>query len=392
MRIIFINQVTGPLLIDIINSFCKKNIEIILYTGKVEKTYTDIDKSVRIKFLKKYNRSNSFFRIYTWLLFYIQTIFLLLFDLNTKTKLYLSSNPPFTPFINLFFKNKSVVHIYDVYPDALLASKSFNQKSLIYKFFSYLNKKSFEKTLHVYTPSEGMRAMLSKYVNKNKITVVNWWSDSHFIKPIKKCHNNFLKKLNIQEKFIVLYSGNFGFTHNIEKILNTSLFFKHEKDLVFVLIGDGPKKKIVDNFQKANKLKNLIVLPFQKSEVLPFSISCGDISVILDSFSATDKKISTASIPSKTYYYLSSGSAIYAETDKTSELSQLIQKNDIGLADQNNEITNFINYIKKCKKSEIVLNKYKKNSRILSENFTKKNAFLVRDLILNNFYENSSSK
>ena len=133
MTIIFINQVTGPLMIDMINAYLKDNINIILYTGKIEKTYSDFNKKINIRFLKKYNRSSAFLRIYTWLVFLIQTIFYLSVDLKKDTNIYFSSNPPMLPFINLLFKNQSVIHIYDVYPDALLASKMFNQKSLIYK-------------------------------------------------------------------------------------------------------------------------------------------------------------------------------------------------------------------------------------------------------------------
>ena len=372
MKIIFINQVTGPLLIDIINVFLKNNIEVVLYTGKIEKTYSSLNNKIYVRFLKSYNRSSPLLRIYTWLVFFIQTIFYLFIDLKKETKIYLSSNPPIFPFINLLFKNQSVIHIYDVYPDALLASKMFTQKSLIYKIFSFFNKKSFQKSLQIYTPSNGMKEMLSNYIQKKKITVVNWWSDSEFIKPIPKKENKFLKTIDLQDKFIILYSGNFGFSHNIEKILSTALLFKNENQIAFILIGNGPKKNIVDNFQKKNKLNNLHVLPFQNTKILPFSISCGDISIILDSFSINDKEKSTASIPSKTYYYLSAGSAIYAETDNTSELSQLINDNNIGIADSNKETTNFVNFINECINFQENLNIYKNNSRHLSKIHYKK--------------------
>ena len=77
MTIIFINQVTGPLMIDMFNAYLKDNINIILYTGKIEKTYSDFNKKINIRFLKKYNRSSAFLRIYNWFVFLIQTIFYL---------------------------------------------------------------------------------------------------------------------------------------------------------------------------------------------------------------------------------------------------------------------------------------------------------------------------
>ena len=221
-----------------------------MYTGKIEKTYSSLNNKIYVRFLKSYNRSSPLLRIYTWLVFFIQTIFYLFIDLKKETKIYLSSNPPILPFINLLFKNQSVIHIYDVYPDALLASKMFTQKSLIYKIFSFFNKKSFQKSLQIYTPSNGMKEMLSNYIQKKKITVVNWWSDSEFIKPIPKKENKFLKTIDLQDKFIILYSGNFGFSHNIEKILSTALLFKNENQIAFILIGNGPKKILLTIFKK----------------------------------------------------------------------------------------------------------------------------------------------
>ena len=48
-KIIFINQETGPLLIDMINEVCKKKIDTVLYTGEVIKTYAELDSRVKVR-------------------------------------------------------------------------------------------------------------------------------------------------------------------------------------------------------------------------------------------------------------------------------------------------------------------------------------------------------
>lgn len=383
MKIIFINQVTGPLLIDIINVFLLNNCEVILYTGRIEKTYTDFHKSFKIRHLKDYKRNNFFNRIMSWVFFFFQVFFYLIIDLNKNTKIYFSSNPPFIYFLNIFFNNKSIIHIYDVYPDALLASKFITHKSLLYRLFSYLNSISFKNSQLVLSPSNGMKVMLSKYINKEKIVTVNWWANTEFIKPINKKNNQFLLKNKIDDKFIVLYSGNFGFTHNIEKILHAALELRSNTNIVFLLIGGGPKKRIVDDFQEKFKLNNLKILPFQNPEMLPYSIASGDISVVLDSFSKGNSKLSTASIPSKTYYLMASGSAIYAECDNISELKMLIDKYEIGMSEANKEVSGFVNFIKYCKSNKDKLDLFKSNSRKTSLNFTPKNAETLYNIIKN---------
>jgi len=375
--IVFVNQVTGPLLIDMINVFVEKKYKVILYTGKIEKITRDLDARVKVRRLCLYRKNNNFQRLLTWVLFSLQTLICLMHDLNKTTKIYFSSNPPFAPFIALLFKNTSYIHIYDVYPNALLALPYVKKKSIVYRLFLYFNKKTFKKAERVFTPSLGMKKMLMCSASDKKIKIIPWWADTEFIKPVEKEKNRFIIKHNLEDKFIVMYSGNFGLTHNIEKILNTALMLKADDNIKFVIIGDGPKKKIVDLFERKHNLKNLLVLPFQEEEMLPYSLAAGDISVVLDSFSYGEGGESTASIPSKTYYLMSAGSAIYAESDNTSELNRLINMNNLGMCDNTQDINKFLKFIEVCRNDKKLLSKFKKNSRLTSHNFTRKNASLL---------------
>ena len=376
-RIVFVNQVTGPLLIDMINVFVKKKYEVILYTGKVEKTTRDLDARVKVRKLCIYRKNNNFKRLFTWALFAFQSVICLIYDLNKNTKIYFSSNPPFVPFISLVFNNKSFIHIYDVYPNALLALPYVKQNSIVYRLFLYFNKKAFNKAEMIFTPSLGMKKMLMSSTTDKKIKIIPWWADTEFIKPVEKENNRFIVKYNLEDKFIIMYSGNFGLTHNIEKILSAALTLKADNDIKFVIIGDGPKKKIVDFFKKNHNLKNLLVLPFQEEKMLPFSLAAGDISVVLDSFSSDKGGESTASIPSKTYYLMSAGSVIYAESDNTSELDRLINVNDLGMCDNTQDVNKFLEFIKICRSDEKLLKKFQVNSRLTSLEFTRKNASIL---------------
>jgi glycosyltransferase involved in cell wall biosynthesis len=378
-KIIFINQETGPLLIDMINVFAKQNYDITLYTGEVIKTYADLDLSVSIRFLKKYKKNNNFNRLFSWSFFFIQAVILLIFDLKKETRIWVSTNPPFAPWLILLFKNVSFVHVYDVYPNALLALPTISKKSLIYRLFLAFNKKTFSKAKVIFTPSDGMKKMLAISVIEEKIKVIPWWANTDFIQPIKKNDNKFIKDNNLHDNFIVMYSGNLGLTHNVEKILNTALELKDDLKVKFVIIGEGPKKKTVDSFQDKYQLNNLLVLPFQDEDMLPHSLASADISIVLDSFSSGKSEESTASIPSKTYYLMAAGSVIYAESDSTSELNNLIDKYDLGMCDSSNDTKGLIEFISVCKNNSEVFNKYKTNSRKTSLKFTNANAKSLHD-------------
>lgn len=375
-KIIFINQETGPLLIDIINVFSNQNFKIILYTGNVIETYANLNHSVKIRKCITYKKNNNFMRLLTWFAFFIQSFFYLCFDSTKDVIIYYSSNPPIIYFLNLIFKSVSFIHIYDVYPNALLAHPLISKKSVIYKSYSYLNKKSFLKSKSLFTPSYGMREMLKEYCNIEKINVVSWWADTDFISPIPKSKNIFLQKNNLLDQFVIMYSGNLGATHNIEKLLNLAIELKESDDIKIIIIGDGSKKTLVDDFQQQNNLKNLMILPFQSVNMLPYSLTAPDISIVLDSFSS-DNNDSTASIPSKLFYIMAAGTVVYAEADKKSELNRIINKYDIGLCDETKNIEKFKSFILECKTNTNYFDRMKKNSRKASFNFSKKNANLI---------------
>ena len=381
-RIIFLNQETGPLLIDMINVFAENNIIIILYTGEIIKTSTDLNPRVKVRKLCKYRKNNNLNRLFTWSLYFLQSFICLIYDLNKDTKIYFSSNPPFAPFLSLLFKNKAYIHVYDVYPDALLALPYVTKSSIVYKLFLYLNKKVFKKARKVFTPSYGMKEMLMKSTIENKIKIIPWWADTEFIKPIKKEENNFILEHKLNDKFIVMYSGNLGLTHNIEKVLNAALLLKDEIDLKFVIIGGGPKKKVVNIFEKKHNLENLLVLPFQDANILPYSLTASDVSIVLDSFSSNDGGESTASIPSKVYYLMSAGSVIYAEADKESELNRLINLYDIGVCDDKKDAQKMIEFIGLCRNNKKKFMDFQSNSRKASLDFTKRNANLLYETII----------
>ena len=79
-KITLFNQVSGPLFIDIANAFLEKYDEVILITGDIEQTYAQLDDKIKVIRKIKYKRNKAYLRIGTWLIFYLQCYFYLLFN------------------------------------------------------------------------------------------------------------------------------------------------------------------------------------------------------------------------------------------------------------------------------------------------------------------------
>ena len=125
-------------------------------------------------------------------------------------------------------------------------------------------------------------------------------------------------------------------------------------------------------------MHNVLLLPYQDKKVLPFSLTAADIGIVTLSQGAEN-----ISVPSKTYYTLAAGSAIFALAAKESELGILVDTYKCGVVFDNSTPQNIANNILQLNQNRQELEQYKQNARKASFNFTPKNAKLYYDNICN---------
>lgn len=371
-KAVLINQVTGPLFIDIVNQYIKEYDDVILITGSVEETYSKLNSKTKIIYKQKYNRKKVYSRIYTWVLFYLQCYIYLLFSKLKVHKVLLVSNPPVLPFLGSFLlKRKKIeydVLIYDVYPDTLSNFGYLKTSSFLFMLWDNLNIKSFKNANRIITISNVMKRLISRNVNIDRIEVIHPWVDASFIQPLTKSDNWFVKKYNLLEKRVVLYSGNMGATHDLMTPLKAAKkLMKTNPEFHFLYVGDGVKKKELMSYKLKNNLSNVTFLPFQNSEVLPYSFTSSDFGIVSLGTGAEG-----LSVPSKTFYFLAAGSAIIAITEKGSEIDILVKNNNCGISIEPNDVDALIKFLIEISFEKIIY--LKKNSRLLSKNFTPLNS------------------
>ncbi|HET7817692.1 MAG TPA: glycosyltransferase family 4 protein, partial [Bacteroidia bacterium] len=308
-KYIYIVQVTRQLSIDIINNFAEKGDEIELITGIVESSYQPLNPKIKVTSLIKYNNTSNSGRLFSSLIFTLFCFFILLFR-SKKKELILVTTPPFIIFcgsiLKKLFNIKYHLIIWDLYPDVLIKLGTVKEHSFINKLWTKWNKICFSNASTIFTIGHYLSIAIKKYTDKNPIIISNW-ANSDFVKPTDKKTNQFAIQYNLTDKFTVMYSGNWGLTHNLEAIVLTAEKLKHNSHIQFVIIGDGAKRSIIELMIKEKKLTNILLLPYQDKKTLPASLSSADVAIISLSEGAED-----VSVPSKTYSSLSAGSVILA--------------------------------------------------------------------------------
>ena len=365
-EIIFINQSIRQLFADIVNEFDKAGYSCTLLTGS--NTDYQLEKSVKRILMRKYDRSSLKNRLKTWIIFTWQTYQYL--RKHKKEDLLIVSNPAFATLLPLWVKNSYALLIYDTYPDALVSTGTLKRTNFFVKWWAKKNiSRIYKKAKVVYTLSGSMANALEQYTSREKIQIIPNWADTSFLKPIAHKDNSWLVEKGLQDKFIVMYSGNIGDTHKVEKLVDVANLLKDRKDIQFVIIGAGSKKEVVKARIIELGVENVLLLPFQDKEVIPYSIGAADIGVI-----TLDEKSSAVSVPSKTYSMMAVGSCLMCIASKNSELSDLVNKYNCGKVYSSEDVQGMKNFIDKMASDKELLSQMKENSRKASLNFTPENA------------------
>lgn len=301
--------------------------------------------------------------------------------------IYTISQPPilggFIGTICKFLKrSKHIYNVQDFNPEQAAAISYTNKESIfkIAKKIDMLNCRYADKVILV--GNDMSETLKSRFLGKqvpNHVVINNWTNEKEII-PLEKNEpriQQFLKENGLQDKFIVMYSGNVGLYYDLENIIKITNHLKEYKDLVFVFIGEGAVKKDMQAFVNENGISNVHFLPYQPKENIKYSLNAADIHLVVN-----QKGIKGVSVPSKIYGVMAAGKPILGVLEQDSEAQMLIDKSNCGLVVEPKEYQDIIeaiqelynmnrnqlkqiglngrDYLDEHLKREISINKYRK--------------------------------
>lgn len=200
--------------------------------------------------------------------------------------------------------------------------------------------------------------------------VIPLWSDNEFFKPIEKKKNPFVIQEKLENKFLVVYSGNIGITHNVE-LLPSFAEVLRGTEICFVIIGDGEKKGDIEQTISKNNISNCILYPWQPIEKIPFTFAAADVGVV-----SLGSESSSLSVPSKTFNLMSAGVPLLCLANENSELAKIVGKYNNGKCFLPENKEDIITFIKKLASDSDYRQELSNNSLKASKDFCKENAQL----------------
>ena len=258
------------------------------------------------------------------LTFFVHCILWLFRNIHSNDSLLIFSNPPFIGLIGLLFslfkRIKYVFVMQDIFPRSAVLSGFLPVQGPLVAFWKSLTRAVITNSSEtIVLNSDMIRRCRLDFGGSGTISVINNWSVMTDLPPPHE-QNPLVDEWNLNNYFVVQYSGNFGRLHDILTILEVARL-KLDKPIKFLFIGDGAKKQQINAYKNAFNLTNVLVKPYQPLKSLHLSLGVADISVV-SLMPGSEDTIA----PSKLYGILASSKPVLLLCNPNSGISTLLQK------------------------------------------------------------------
>ncbi|WP_274475264.1 glycosyltransferase family 4 protein [Mangrovimonas aestuarii] len=375
-KIVILNQAANYLTVGFANAFLKEFDEVVLITGSIHIQGEELDSGVKVHKINPWRENPSWKKASSYILALFRMWWLLM-TCYRKHEVFFVSVPPMGYLLNLIVPHRFSMVIWDVYPDVFKIT-GMQESHFVYKAWTWLNRRSFRKAYKLFTISEKMAELLVQYVNKNKIVIQPIWSIFQENTKIEKSVNKFIALHDLENKFVVQYSGNIGLTHNVEALIDIAEALKDESEIMFQIIGRGPRKKYLEELVKERQLPNCTFLPFQSDEMFPYSLSAADLGVVI-----LDEKTSKGSVPSKSYNLMSYGIPSLYIASKDSQLGVYSKNYNHAKLFTKAELKDAANFVKELSVNSNLHQTLSANAVKASMDFKRNNADIFVEEYLN---------
>ena len=242
----------------------------------------------------------------------------------------LSMSPPLTLGLTgwvtkLFRGGMLVFNIQDIFPDAAAQTGAITNKQIL-RGARWLERVSYERSDAVVLLSEDLKQNVAAKLSgkfHNRLYVIPNFVDTSAIVPGDRM-TNYRRELGIDDRVIVMYAGNVGFSQSLELVLAAAKSFP---SIAFVINGDGAARKSLQDRAKNENIDNVHFADYQPIERLSEVLASGDIHVV-----PLKTGLASVSVPSKMYSILSAGRPVLAAIDSNTEIPRTLAESGAGIA------------------------------------------------------------
>ncbi len=215
----------------------------------------------------------------------------------------------------------------DLYPEVAAGVGVLNDDGLLARTMRRLSTWALRGHDHTVAVGRCMQKRLvqDRGLARDRVSVIPNWPPAA-VSSVPHDENSFRDKHDLDDRFVVMYSGNMGLAHPFDAVLDAADRLSAERpDVLFLFVGEGPRKADLRTQVEQRGLSNVRFLPFQPRERLAESLSAADLQLV-----TMDPALEGLVVPSKLYGALAAGRPVLFLGPSGSEAAQVVEAQDCG--------------------------------------------------------------
>ncbi|GAB1544979.1 WcaI family glycosyltransferase [Scytonema sp. NUACC21] len=229
-------------------------------------------------------------------------------------------------FLGWIYNCPVILNVQDILPEAAVRVGLIRNKWMI-RALEALEKFAYRRTHMISVIADGfVENLRNKGVPAQKIFCIPNWVNVNFIRPLPKQNNNFRAAYQLEDKFVVLYSGNIALTQGLETVIEAAASLRHIPNIVFVVAGESRALQRLRKYCKSCGADNVLLVPLVPREKLPDLLAAADLGLVVQK-----RNVISFNMPSKIPLLLASGRPIVASVPASGTAARAVGKSGGGI-------------------------------------------------------------
>jgi len=343
--LLFVNQhytpdvaATGQCLADLAEHLVRDGYDVEVLAGRtpnggnaVSAPAREVLNGVRVHRVSttSFGRQTHIGRVADYASFYIKVLATLLFGRGYDGVVFLTT-PPLISLVGRVARAIRGQHYaiwsMDLHPEAELAAGMLRERSLAARTIEWLDARAYRGADFVVDLGAYMRERVRrKGVLEAKSHTVNIWG-GRIDDPITSEVNPLTRYLGLQDRFVVMYSGNAGIVHDFGAIFEAMRALRNDPRIYFLFVGGGPRRAEVEQFARREGLTNFAYHDYFPRDMLRHSLSMANVHLI-----SLRQHFVGISVPSKLYGAMASARPILFVGPNQCETADAIRDAQCGI-------------------------------------------------------------
>jgi len=298
--VLFVNQhywpdvaSTGQHLTDLCEYLAARGFDVAVLTGRAKYTAGAVEapreeshNGVHIQRLSgtKFGRKSHLGRIVDYASFYVGVLRQLLAGPKHAGVIFLTT-PPIVPFAGWLARRlrgqRYGVWSMDLHPEAEIEAGMVAPTGLLTRILRWTSDVGYRGADVVVDLGAYMKQRIGlKGVPASRTRTIHVWSSKEELVPVARDDNPLRRELGLEDKFVVMYSGNAGLVHDFDAILDAMRRLDGDDRIRFLFVGDGPRRKEIEAFAAEHRLSNFQYRPYFPRDQLRWSLPLADVHLI----------------------------------------------------------------------------------------------------------------